>query len=213
MWEIEFNERQREIIDLVQKHGPITGEAIAKTFNLSRAALRADLTVLVMAGILDAKPRVGYSYAFPDFIVKDRQDIFHAKVREYQSLPVILEENTSVYDGIVAMFTEDTGTIFITDADGSLTGLISRKDILKQTLGKSELHNIPVKIIMTRSPNLITICPDDSVLEAARRIIAHQIDSLPVVEEKKTASGRTIIHVVGRFTKTNIAQIFLEIGG
>ncbi len=213
MWKIEFNGRQREIIDLVQKHGPITGEAIAKTFHLSRAALRADLTVLVMAGMLEAKPRVGYSYAFPEFITERRNDIFSAKVGEYQSLPVILEENTSVYDAIVAMFTEDTGTIFIIDEDGSLTGLISRKDILKQTLGTSDLHKIPVKIIMTRSPNLITICPDDTVLVAARRIIAHQVDSLPVVVEEKNDVGKTIIRVVGRFTKTNVALIFSEIGG
>lgn len=166
-----------------------------------------------MAGVLDAKPRVGYSYASPDFIVGDRQDIFHAKVREYQSQPVILKENKSVYDGIVTLFTEDVGSIFITDENHSLTGIISRKDILKQTLGSSDLHKIPVKIIMTRSPNLVTVHAEDTVLEAARRIIAHQIDSLPVVAEEKDEAGRDIVRVVGRFTKTNVAQIFLEIGG
>jgi DNA-binding FadR family transcriptional regulator len=35
---------------------------IAKKLNVRRATLRPDLTVLTMAGLLEARPRVGYFY-------------------------------------------------------------------------------------------------------------------------------------------------------
>ena len=59
---IELNERQEKILDIVKKHGPITGESIADLLEVTRAALRPDLAVLTMSGYLEAKPRVGYTY-------------------------------------------------------------------------------------------------------------------------------------------------------
>jgi DNA-binding FadR family transcriptional regulator len=47
----------------VKKEGPITGEQIAEKLNLTRATLRPDLAILTMAGLLDARPRVGYFYS------------------------------------------------------------------------------------------------------------------------------------------------------
>ena len=71
---------------------------------------------------------------------------------------------------------------------------------------------------MTRSPNVVTISPEESVYEAARKMVQHQVDGLPVVvpgsisaeeEEKKAVEG---LEVVGRVTKTNITKIFVELG-
>lgn len=49
-----------EIIDLVKKHAPITGERIAELLGISRPTIRSDLAVLVMLRYIDAKPKVGY---------------------------------------------------------------------------------------------------------------------------------------------------------
>jgi len=59
---IELNKRQEQILEIVKKHGPITGEHIAEMLQLTRATLRPDLAILTMAGFLDARPRVGYFY-------------------------------------------------------------------------------------------------------------------------------------------------------
>jgi len=49
-------------VDIVKKNEPITSEQIAEKLNLTRAALRPDLSILTMSGILDARPRVGYFF-------------------------------------------------------------------------------------------------------------------------------------------------------
>ena len=45
---------------------------------------------------------------------------------------------------------------------------------------------------------------------AARKIIEHEVDSIPVIETDKE---RNITKVVGRISKTNITKLFLEIVG
>ena len=59
---IPLSERQRKIAEIVRQEGPVAGDTIARELGLSRAALRSDLAILTMSGILDARPRVGYFY-------------------------------------------------------------------------------------------------------------------------------------------------------
>ncbi|EPZ55519.1 CBS domain protein [[Clostridium] sordellii ATCC 9714] len=63
---------------------------------------------------------------------------------------------------------------------------------------------------MTRTPNVVTVTPNDTVVLAAKRIIEHEVDSIPVVEEMKR-DNKLIHKVVGRISKTNITKLFLEI--
>jgi CBS domain-containing protein len=94
--------------------------------------------------------------------------------------------STSVYDTIVQLFLEDVGTIFVVQDDGSLSGLVSRKDLLKIAIGNADIHKIPVGIIMTRMPNLVTLTPEETAYDAAKKIVDHQVDALPVVKVIKT---------------------------
>jgi len=64
---------------------------------------------------------------------------------------------------------------------------------------------------MTRMPNVITCTLDDKVVEAARKIVTHEIDSLPVVKVFVDDRGDEKLEVVGRITKTNIARLFLDL--
>ncbi|WP_213975256.1 HTH domain-containing protein, partial [Tepidanaerobacter acetatoxydans] len=63
---MELSSRQALIVDIVKKYEPITSEQIADKLNLTRSALRPDLAVLTMLGILEARPRVGYFFAGKD---------------------------------------------------------------------------------------------------------------------------------------------------
>lgn len=204
---IELTKRQEQIMQIVKDNGPITGEQIADQLNLTRATLRPDLAILTMAGFLDARPRVGYFYtgkSGAQLLTENLQKIY---VRDYQSIPVVVSENVSVYDAICTMFLEDVGTLFVVDQNSHLTGVLSRKDLLRASIGKQELITIPVHIIMTRMPN-ITMCErDDLLIDIARKLIEKQIDALPVV--KKTETG---YEVIGRITKTNITKAFVSLG-
>ncbi|MBN8200579.1 helix-turn-helix transcriptional regulator [Cytobacillus oceanisediminis] len=208
MRKIELNKRQEKIIEIVKENGPITGESIAEQLNLTRATLRPDLAILTMAGYLDARPRVGYFYTGKTGAQLLTENLQKLYVRDYQSIPVVVNENVSVYDAIVTMFLEDVGTLFVVDQSSLLVGVLSRKDLLRASIGKQELNSIPVNIIMTRMPN-ITMCEkDDLLIEVAKKLIEKQIDALPVV--KKTEKG---FEVNGRITKTNLTKAFLALAG
>ncbi len=208
---IELNERQEKILDIVKNHGPITGENIAEHLEVTRAALRPDLAVLTMSGYLDAKPRVGYTYKTDSANNRIKKILNQYGVKDIMSMAVVVKEKCSIYDAIVTLFLEDTGSIFVVEKDNSLTGLVSRKDLLKTTLGKVDIHQMPVSVIMTRMPNIITADSNDTVVEAVKKIVEHEVDSLPVVKRVKNTSGEETLEVVGRVTKTNITRLFLDL--
>lgn len=124
---IELNSRQQKILNIVKEYGPITGESIAEKLNLTRATLRPDLSILTMAGFLDARPRVGYFYTGKTGNQLLRENLRKLKVKDFQSIPVVVTSGVSAYDAIVTMFLEDVGTLFVVDEDGLLIGVISRR--------------------------------------------------------------------------------------
>lgn len=208
---IKLTKRQEEIIRLVKENQPITSEQLADKINVTRAALRPDLAILTMTGILEARPKVGYLYSKKggNSIVYDL--IREITVAEIKSKPTIVSEDTTVYDAIVQLFLNDAGTIFVTNKD-YLVGAVSRKDFLKIALGNTDIHKVPVGIIMTRMPNIITITDEDPAFEAAKKIIEHEVDSLPVVEKEITEEGKEMFKITGKVSKTNITRLFVKIG-
>jgi len=203
---VELSKRQEQIIEIVKRDGPITGEHIAEQLNLTRATLRPDLAILTMAGFLDARPRVGYFYTGKTGSELLTEKIRKLKVQDFQQVPIVVKESVSVYDAISTMFLEDVGTLFVVDDNSCLTGVLSRKDLLRASIGQQNLNSIPVHIIMTRMPN-VTVCrKDDLIIDAAQKLIAKQIDGLPVV--KDTDQG---LEIVGRITKTTMTKILVEL--
>ncbi len=207
---IQLTERQEKIIEIVKNNEPITSDAIAQNLKLTRATLRPDLTILTMFGVLDARPKVGYFYCGKSSLNFFSDRIRNIKVSEIKSVPVVVQEETTVYDAIVTMFLEDIGTIFVL-SDGYLSGVVSRKDFLKSAIGGVDINKMPVGVIMTRMPNIVITTSGESVFRAAIKIIEHQVDSLPVVEEINN-DGDIRYKVIGRFSKTNITRLFVDLG-
>ncbi|WP_235616047.1 helix-turn-helix transcriptional regulator [Metasolibacillus sp. FSL H7-0170] len=203
---MELNKRQDAILQIVKENGPITGEQIAERLSLTRATLRPDLAILTMAGFLDARPRVGYFYAGKKNTKTLTDSLMNLKVKDFQSVPVIVSENMTVYDAICHMFLEDVGTLFVADQNNCLQGVLSRKDLLRTSIGSQDLNKIPVHIIMTRMPNIAYCTKSDFLIEAAKKLIDREIDSLPVVNE--TVNG---IEIIGRLTKTNVTKAFISL--
>ncbi|WP_428909160.1 helix-turn-helix transcriptional regulator [Niallia sp. Krafla_26] len=206
---IELNKRQEQILEIVKENGPITGEHIADRLNLTRATLRPDLAILTMAGFLDARPRVGYFYTGKTGVQLLTDNLQKLYVKDYQSIPVVVNENVSVYDAIVTMFLEDVGTLFVVDSQSLLVGVLSRKDLLRASIGKQELTTLPVNIIMTRMPNITFCFKNDLLVDIAKKLIEKQIDSIPVVKESESTQGG--YEVIGRITKTNITRALVTL--
>lgn len=208
MEKIKLTSRQEEIIKLVKENEPITSERIAQKLNVTRATLRPDLAILTMSGILDARPKVGYVYASKPSYSAIYDHLNEVKAKDIMSKPVLLQEGAWVYDGIVTLFLNDVGTLFV-ENEGRLVGAVSRKDFLKIAMGGSDLHKVPIGIIMTRMPNIISVYGNESVYSIAKKIIEHEVDSLPVVEEIGDLKGG--LRVIGKVSKTNITKYLVDL--
>jgi CBS domain-containing protein/biotin operon repressor len=210
---IELSVRQLEIVELVKKHAPVTGDQIAEMLGVSRPTLRSDLAILVMLGYVDAKPKVGYFLG--NFVPDGRgngSNLSSVKVKDVHSRPVIIRDTETVNEAVVMMFVENCGSLMVCDASGHLVGMVSRKDLLKVTLGNPGAPSMPISLVMTRQPNIVTVTPETTVIEAARKMIVHEVDSLPVISRSSSGDTETV-EVIGRITKSNMTKLLSELPG
>ncbi|MGL6064375.1 MAG: CBS domain-containing protein [Fusobacteriaceae bacterium] len=217
---MELTQRQIKIVEIIKEHKSIKGEEIAEKLCLTRSALRTDFSILVNSNIIKSKQKIGYVYNEES---RDKKDIKEKNIKnenincsktkknyiyEIMSKPITVDYNMSIYETILFIFHNDVGTLFITK-NNALVGLVSRKDLLKSTIGEKNIENIPINVIMTRMPNIVLIKENDEIISGVEKIINQEIDSLPVVREYMEEE-KIMYLVVGRVTKTNITKLYLE---
>jgi len=207
---IEFTSRQKQIIELVKKYQPITSEQLAAKLNMTRAALRPDLTILTMSDMLEARPKVGYFYSGKNINSIGCDFIKSIKVSEIKTRPVVVSEDTKIYDAVVMLFLENVGTIFVHN-NGALAGVVSRKDFIKALLGNADIKNMPVGMIMSRMPNIVYLRENESAYDVVEKLIAHEVDSLPVVEPYVSEDGRELFRITGKVSKTNVTKLLYDL--
>lgn len=173
--------------------------------------MRPDLSFLTKSNFLDARPRVGYYYSGKSPNSQVSEELKKIKVKDFKAVPAVVSEKSSVYETIVTLFVLDVGSLFIVSEGGFLEGVVSRKDLLKVALGQGDLHKVPITVVMTRMPNVVSVTPEDSLWYAAEKLVEHEIDSLPVVRSVNV-EGREGMEVIGRITKTTITKAFYELG-
>ncbi len=204
--------RQKQIAKIVRGNGPITGQKIAEQLNVTRAALRSDLAILVMSGIIDARPKVGYFFIGRSTLGLLAEEVSDILVSDIQSTPVVISNTESAYNAIIRMFVEDVGSVYVVDDNNYLAGVVSRKDLLKLAANNNgDMKAIPVVMAMTPLSKMIVAFPETTVSQAARKVIDNQIDSLPVVKCVYTQDKTMNYEVVGRITKTNFTRLFVDI--
>jgi CBS domain-containing protein len=201
-----------KILELVKKNSPITGEQIAEALGLSRPTLRSDLSLLVMLGNLNAKPKVGY---YPGNSLQSdvlwTAQLNEMNVHDIMGAPHVISVTASVQDAIIALFTEDASNLIVVNADGLLAGMVSQKDLLKISLGNSDCNSIPVSMVMTREPNVIVVTPLESVLDAARKLTHHQINCLPVIRSREQGNRGMDSEVIGQVTIGTMTHVLIEL--
>ena len=207
-YRVKLSKRQEQIAQIVREEGPVTGSAIAEHLEVTRSALRSDLSVLTMLGVLDARPNVGYYYVGLSKETQTAERLKSFLVSDVLSQAVVVNGDTSLYDTIVTLFTEDVGTILV--CDGSyLVGVVSRKDLLRASMGQTDSHTMPISMIMTPVSKVIAVEPTDTLVEAAQKMIDYEEDCLPVVAREDVGNKKRL-KVVGRVSKTTVAKVFLE---
>jgi CBS domain-containing protein len=205
---MKLTERQDRLVSLLRNEGPLTAEAIAGRMDMKKTTLRPDLTFLVRSGILSAKPKVGYYF---DGISNpsSQRNYTNLRVRDVLGPVQVVRENSSVYDAVVTLFLEDVETLFVVSDQDHLIGAISRKDLLKATIGGADLNKLPIGMVMTRLNHLVTVLEEDPLALAVNRLIEYEADAIPVVRPADKNVKRAFF-VVGTISKTNITSLFYE---
>lgn len=93
---------------------------------------------------------------------------------------VSVQPKESVQVAIARMLEENVGSVAVTEGD-RLIGIFTERDVLRLAGHGDALGELLVGAVMTTS--LVTVSPDDEVLEAARLMGARQIRHLPVVQD------------------------------
>lgn len=208
---MELSERQLEIVEIVKANQPVKSDDIADTLNVNRATIRPDLKILTMTGILEAKRKVGYFYTGKSLLHIIGNYIKTVSVMEIQSQPTMVGETTSIYDGIITMFTKNAGTLYVVNGK-FLSGIVSRKDFIKAMIGRKDVESLPIPLIMTRMPNIIYLEPTDSVYTAAYKTMTYEVESLPIVKRETDDRGEERLVLLGKVSRTNITRYVVNMG-
>lgn len=126
--------------------------------------------------------------------------------------PITVKEVASLYDALKLMQNNKVRRLPVVDKAGKLVGIVSEKDLLyaspspATSLSVWEISALTAKIkvsdLMTRE--VITVCEDCPVEEAARVMVDNNIGGLPVMRGEK---------LVGMITETDLFKMFLEMLG
>lgn len=132
-------------------------------------------------------------------------------VRDYMTRSVItILPTASVEDAFHIMHEKRIRHLPVQDYDGTLLGMVSERDLLLVspsptaviTLHETLYELAQVRILSIMQENPVVVAPDAPLEEAARRMVEHKIDALPVVENDA---------LVGIITEADIFRIFLEV--
>ena len=208
---MELSNRQKEIIEIVKERQPVKSNEISELLNINRATIRPDLKILTMMGILEAKRKVGYYYTGRSLLHILGSYIKTIKVMDIQTEPTVVEESSSIYDGIITMFTKNAGTLYVVDGK-YLSGIVSRKDFIKAMIGRKEVESLPIPMIMTRMPNIIYLEPTESVYDAAYKTMFYEVESLPIVTKEIDEKGVSRLVLIGKVSRTNITRYVVNMG-
>lgn len=113
-----------------------------------------------MLEYIDAKPKVGYFLGKKvSGKLKGSDVLKETKVAAILSTPIIVRETATIQDAVVTLFLQNVGTLVICDEESRMTGVASRKDFLKVTLGNPAAATMPVSMVMTRRTKVVTVSP------------------------------------------------------
>jgi len=93
---------------------------------------------------------------------------------------VSVRPDETVGVAIARMLEESVGGVVVCDGD-RLVGIFTERDVLRLAGEGPAFTDVRVGDVMT--PNVVTVAPDDEVVDAARLMGERQIRHLPVVQD------------------------------
>lgn len=124
--------------------------------------------------------------------------------------PIVISPGASLYEARELMDDNDIRRLLVVDSYGDLVGMLTLSDIqrarpswllrdMDDDQRMEEAEEDTVRQAMTAEP--LTITPDDSIQEAAERMLEYKISGLPVVDGTRP---------VGIVTESDIFRLIVE---
>lgn len=117
-------------------------------------------------------------------------------MRKGKKLP-ILPLSSRIKDAIIAMTDARSGCVVIVTSAGKPAGIITDGDLRRLLSSKDDIHEYPVKKVMTRSP--ITIRENQLAIDALKIYEKHNVDDILVIDKTGRAVGLVDIQDLPKF--------------
>lgn len=133
-----------------------------------------------------------------------------SEVASWMTAPALtIHPNATLFEAYTLMFENDVRRLPVVDHNGMLLGIITMSDIQQaapispdgdgDTTGRLLVSSQLVKQVM--SPDPVTITSDETVQEAAERMLEYEISGLPVIEGEQ---------VIGIITESDVFRLVVE---
>ena len=93
-----------------------------------------------------------------------------------------IESKETVLEGAKLMSQKEVGDLIVVDNEMPV-GIVTERDFVRGIMARGK--TLDTKISNVMSSPLVTISPDASVKEAARKMVKHRIRRLPVLKDHK----------------------------
>lgn len=109
--------------------------------------------------------------------------------------PHVIVPTTTIWTALALMRDQDIRHLVVTDAQGTLVGVLSNRDfrrvlnLLDPTGTIRHVNNLTVAEIMTKTPEVITAHPDTPLLNIAQLIVAKKVGCVPVLDAQRRVVG------------------------
>ena len=125
------------------------------------------------------------------------------KVEKYMShTPVTIRGNTVYSKAFNIMQEKDLHHLPVVNEKNEVVGILTRRDL---QIAAQHFREAPVEVSDVMHTPVVTISPDEPLLEAARQMIDKRIGGLPVLDD----NGK----MVGILTETDLLRALIDLLG
>ena len=122
-------------------------------------------------------------------------------VRDYMATKLVtLTPEMEILRAVHLLLEHDIGGAPVLDNAGKLVGILTEKDCMKVVLNAGYHSEYGGRVAEFMSVDLVTMSPDDSIVEAAKRFLEESFHRYPVVEDGELVgqiSRRDVLRALG----------------
>ena len=112
----------------------------------------------------------------------------NVKTKDLMQVPAVtVPEDTTIDEAASVMWDKNIGSVIIVDKAGTMTGILTERDVLFSVTKSLTGRGIPASSVMSKTS--LVASPNESILTAVERMIKSGFRHLPVVDKNGKPVG------------------------